>query len=263
MRKFCSAILALIMLLTSVLVGAPISAADTDRAVVSFGSRKACEAIKVSEVKNRMTRGDVDLNGKVNGTDTNYLKRFLCGSLDTDLFPDIYITGDASADGRINGTDVNIIKRIVTGTAKASVYYEYGYSAAPYDRTMDAALLESDRTETNIRALIDFSSYDVSAYSYAVITYLTPYGADGNSSRAVSMALGEGESGKTASLICDGRFHSAVIELSASTLSAETVFDFFTSAEVGDRMFLDSVILCTDAEDASAAAAEQMTRITT
>ena len=257
MRKFYAAMLALIMLFTSAFVGAPISAADTDRADVSFNNAKACETVKVSNTVRALIRGDINLDGKVNGTDTNYMKRFLGGNLNTNMFPDIYITGDVSVDGRINGTDVNILKRIIIGKTEIETYYEYGYSAAPYDRTMDAALLTSDRTETNIRALIDFSSYDVSAYSYAVITYLTPYGADGNSSRAVSMALGEGESGKTASLICDGRFHSAVIELSASTLSAETVFDFFTSAEVGDRMFLDSVILCTDAEDASAAAAER------
>ena len=56
--------------------------------------------------------GDVDGNGRVNGTDISLLRRYIAGGYEIEINT---LAADVNADGRINGTDVSWIRRNVTG----------------------------------------------------------------------------------------------------------------------------------------------------
>ena len=64
----------------------------------------------ITLTKNYVTVGDANGDGRVNGTDTNYMKRTLTGSLTEASAMDINL------DGRVNGTDANLLKRILVGS---------------------------------------------------------------------------------------------------------------------------------------------------
>lgn len=54
--------------------------------------------------------GDANGDGKINGTDINFMKRIIAGTYSTSLSMDI------NGDGSWNGTDANMLKRILAGT---------------------------------------------------------------------------------------------------------------------------------------------------
>ena len=58
--------------------------------------------------------GDVNGDGKVNGTDTNLIFRHVSGT--TELSGDQLKAADVNGDGKINGTDTNLVFRFVSGT---------------------------------------------------------------------------------------------------------------------------------------------------
>ena len=58
--------------------------------------------------------GDVNGDGKVNGTDTNLIFRHVSGT--TELTGDQLKAADVNGDGKINGTDTNLVFRFVSGT---------------------------------------------------------------------------------------------------------------------------------------------------
>ena len=64
----------------------------------------------ITLTKNYIMVGDANGDGRVNGTDTNYMKRTLTGSLTEASAMDINL------DGRVNGTDANLLKRILVGS---------------------------------------------------------------------------------------------------------------------------------------------------
>lgn len=53
--------------------------------------------------------GDINNDGRINGTDLNYAKRILIGNLHP------IGAADINLDGRVNGTDVNQLKRMILG----------------------------------------------------------------------------------------------------------------------------------------------------
>ena len=58
--------------------------------------------------------GDVNGDGKVNGTDTNLIFRHVSGT--TELTGDQLKAADVNGDGKVNGTDTNLVFRYVSGT---------------------------------------------------------------------------------------------------------------------------------------------------
>ena len=79
---------------------------DTTAAEITFTMPEK----DVTLTKNYVTVGDANGDGRVNGTDTNYMKRTLTGSLTEASAMDINL------DGRVNGTDANLLKRILVGS---------------------------------------------------------------------------------------------------------------------------------------------------
>ena len=58
--------------------------------------------------------GDVNSDGKVNGTDTNLIFRYVSGTAE---FTDEQLkAADVNGDGKVNGTDTNLVFRFVSGT---------------------------------------------------------------------------------------------------------------------------------------------------
>ena len=64
----------------------------------------------ITLTKNYVMIGDANGDGRINGTDTNYMKRTVTGDLMGTSSLDINL------DGRWNGTDANILKRILVGS---------------------------------------------------------------------------------------------------------------------------------------------------
>ena len=61
--------------------------------------------------------GDVNGDGKVNGTDTNLIFRYVSGTAE---FTDEQCkAADVNGDGKVNGTDTNLVFRFVSGTIDA------------------------------------------------------------------------------------------------------------------------------------------------
>ena len=58
------------------------------------------------------TPGDVNGDGRINGTDITLLRRYITGGYGTVIVTD---AADVNSDGRLNGTDVTLIRRYVTG----------------------------------------------------------------------------------------------------------------------------------------------------
>lgn len=58
--------------------------------------------------------GDVNGDGKVNGTDTNLIFRYVSGT--TEFTDEQCKAADVNGDGKVNGTDTNLVFRFVSGT---------------------------------------------------------------------------------------------------------------------------------------------------
>lgn len=58
------------------------------------------------------TPGDVNGDGRINGTDITLIRRFIAGGYDVDIIEE---AADINGDGRINGTDVTLIRRYIAG----------------------------------------------------------------------------------------------------------------------------------------------------
>ncbi len=56
--------------------------------------------------------GDVNRDGKVNGTDTNLIFRYVCGL--EDFTEEEMKAADVNRDGKVNGTDTNLVFRYVS-----------------------------------------------------------------------------------------------------------------------------------------------------
>ena len=61
--------------------------------------------------------GDVNSDGKVNGTDTNLIFRYVSGT--TDFSDEQLKAADVNGDGKVNGTDTNLVFRFVSGTIES------------------------------------------------------------------------------------------------------------------------------------------------
>ena len=72
------------------------------------------ESLEESEiVTTDILLGDVNGDGKVNGTDTNLIFRHVSGT--TELNGDQRKAADVNGDGKVNGTDTNLVFRFVSG----------------------------------------------------------------------------------------------------------------------------------------------------
>ena len=69
------------------------------------------------------TMGDVNGDGRINGTDVTLLRRYITGGYGVQIN---IITADINGDGRINGTDVTFLRRYIAGgygvVIKPSIY---------------------------------------------------------------------------------------------------------------------------------------------
>ena len=58
------------------------------------------------------TMGDVNGDGRINGTDVTFLRRYITGGYGVSINE---LAADINGDGRINGTDVTFLRRYITG----------------------------------------------------------------------------------------------------------------------------------------------------
>ena len=72
------------------------------------------EPLEENEVQVDILLGDVNGDGKVNGTDTNLIFRHVSGT--TELSGNQLKAADVNGDGKVNGTDTNLVFRFVSGT---------------------------------------------------------------------------------------------------------------------------------------------------
>ena len=65
-----------------------------------------------SECGDEFTIGDVNGDGRINGTDVTLLRRYITGGYGVSINE---LAADINGDGRINGTDVTLLRRYITG----------------------------------------------------------------------------------------------------------------------------------------------------
>ena len=59
--------------------------------------------------------GDIDLDGKVTGIDSNYMKRTMAGEMQVEEKTDRYFACDMNGDGAINALDSALLRRTIAG----------------------------------------------------------------------------------------------------------------------------------------------------
>ena len=79
---------------------------DASAGVTSF----TMPARSITLTSSYVVVGDANGDGKVNGTDINFMKRIISGTYSKALSMDI------NGDGSWNGTDANLLKRILSGS---------------------------------------------------------------------------------------------------------------------------------------------------
>jgi len=207
-----------------------------------------------------MYRGDLNEDNTVNVRDLSVLRKAIAG--DGSIIYNKTIA-DINADTVLNTRDVLALKKVIAGLDPLTqvTIAGAGSGTATYDQAMDAALLtSSDATADGIDANLTMTAINASDYPYAVITYMTPNKTDDhNSAVATQSAFGAWGNLKDYTLNTDGKFHSEIVDLSdVSTWNGDAAtLRFFKAANVGDRIYIDSIVFTANLSKANSAKAER------
>ncbi len=226
-----------------------------DNITVLFNSSESCEKLTVGAVKTILV-GDINTDGKINSRDGISLKKVNTGNASIDIS-----IADFDNNNKINAKDAISMKKTIAGLSMP-IYREIGTAeGAAYDETQEAAKLTAEGTVSEgIDATLLLDDIDASVYKFAVVTYMTPDSEEfSNTDAACQSAFGAYGNLITYDLICDGYFHSEVIDLSEmSTWNGDKVtIRYFLDANEGDTIFIDSVVFCATNGRASAAASNR------
>lgn len=204
-----------------------------------------------------MDRGDCNADGDITSRDSRLLKQVISG-IDNIEYNEILT--DVNADGDITAKDSRMLKQIIVGTVDpitAVIYSGSGGGTVEYDAIWDSALLTAtDVTDSGIDAYLTMDPISAQDYKFAVISYMTPGRTnDKNSNVAESSAFGAGDDFVEYELTNDGLFHTQIVDISAvdSWRGDNAVLRFFTEAEAGDRIYIDSITFCAGLNKAYAA----------
>ncbi len=211
-----------------------------DNAEFVFGSEADCKALTIGSEETILV-GDLNLDSKINSRDIMKLKKLTVNAESFDVR-----LADFDYNGSINSKDSLFLKQTASGK-RPYAYKTYGSSeAVPFDSEQNSAMLTAkedlDAFDATLKANVNAEDY-----KYAVITYMTPAKTeDKNSETAVNAAFGAGDTLETFELNTDGKFHAQVIDLStlADWDGKDATLRFFTEAETGDRIYIDSIIFC-------------------
>lgn len=220
-----------------------------------FDSEENCSALTVGTVETILV-GDINLDKIINSKDMLLLKQVATGKKEIDCR-----LADFDDNGIINGKDSLSFKKTLLNLI-SPVYKEYG-STEPSEFAADqiAAKLTAKEISTNgLDATLAIDNIDPEVYKYAVVTYMTPNSDEVyNSAIAFQSAFGAYGNLITYELITDGYFHSEVIDLSnISTWNGDkATLRFFTAANEGDTIYIDSVIFTSSESKAESTASNR------
>ncbi len=239
MKKLLSALLTVLFVFSAIV---PVAfAASSDTAEFIFDSESACTPLTFGDEETILV-GDLNLDNKINSRDIIKLKKLTVNgeAFDTRL-------ADFDYNGSINAKDSLFLKQTVSGK-RDPVNKTYGNAeAVPFDESQRSAKLEvNDIDADGIDVTFKTGDIDVSSYPFAIITYMTPYSeAEKNSEAAAESAIGTKDDLVSYDLTTDGKYHSAIVDLSEINdwNGSKVIFRFFTAANAGDTLYLDSIVL--------------------
>ncbi|MBR0303492.1 MAG: dockerin type I repeat-containing protein, partial [Clostridia bacterium] len=206
-------------------------------------------------------RGDVNGDDKINNRDLTMVKRIVVGDTPDGAVEEL---ADVNGDGSFTTKDAAALKKLISGVnqpVKVVISVGGGSGSVAFDSAMQSARLTCDAaTLDGIEATLAMTAISASDYKYAVVTYLTPNAPEaGNANSAVAnkSAFGAWGNLKQYDLTTDGKFHSQVVDLSdVSTWNGDAAtLRFFTAANAGDKLYVDSIIFCANLSRANAAKA--------
>ncbi len=246
MKKILSMLLAAVMLVSSVVnISTAVSEEITlsDNVEYIFDSEADCEALTIGSEETILV-GDLNLDGKINSRDVMKLKKLTVNAEKFDVR-----LADFDYNGSINSKDSLFLKQTASGKRQYA-YKTYGSAeAVPFEATQQAAKLTASAAAADgIEVNLTMTAIDPASYPFAVITYMTPNSeADKNSEAAIESAFGAYGNFVSYELNTDGKYHSAIVDLSeVSTWNGDKVtLKFFTAANEGDTLYLDSIIFTT------------------
>ena len=229
-----------------------------DNASYIFDTPQNCAKLTVSAGVQKY-RGDVNEDDAVDQKDLRDLKKIVAGDNSITYKT---VLADVKVDDSVDTKDTLRLKKVLAGSyALERVTIDEGGASAEYSNTMCSAKLTSSKaTTTGLDATLAMDPINAADYPYAVITYMTPNSTeDHNSSAANKSAFGAWGNLKQYNLTTDGKFHSEVVDLSdISTWNGDrATLRFFVAANVGDVLYVNSIIFCATLSKANAAKAER------
>ncbi len=205
-----------------------------------FDSDADCEALTIGSEETILV-GDLNLDSKINSRDVMKLKKLTVNAESFDIR-----LADFDYNGSINSKDSLFLKQTASGK-RAYAYKTYGSAeAVPFEATqLSAKLTASAAAADGVEVTLTMDAIDAASYPFAVITYMTPNSeADKNSEAAIESAFGAYGNLVSYELTTDGKYHSAIVDLSeVSTWNGDkATLKFFTAANEGDTLYLDSIV---------------------
>ncbi len=196
--------------------------------------------------------GDVNGDNTVNTLDSFMLRRLLAGLGSPTSIADI------NGDGHLSARDSLMLRKYLADQISSLPAAKATSAVKEYDSGTEAVKLTS--MSTNPIIYINLADEGISAtdLKYAAITYMTPASSAAGQSRLAFVPAGAAASScakNTVTLTRDGKFHNAVIDLSAVsgwTGGADGIsIELFTACNIGDIYSIDSIILAETLEEAN------------
>ncbi len=205
-----------------------------------FDSEADCDVLTIGSEEVILV-GDVNEDNKINSRDILKLKRLTVNGEDFDVR-----LADFDFNGSVNAKDSLFLKQTVSGK-RDPVEKTYGSAeAVPFEATQQSAKLTASETAADgIDVTLNMDAIDPASYPFAVITYMTPASeADKNSDAAIESAFGAYGNLISYELETNGKYHAAIVDLSEiSTWNGDkATLKFFTAANEGDTLYLDSIV---------------------
>jgi len=158
--------------------------------------------------------------------------------------------------------------------ASAGLITATNHTNVGYDAGHDALKLQVAGASGDPWALVDLSSYNISAdeYKYVVYTAMTPSGMHQPTPEGELFFSAGSIAGPTAgyssifSVTSDSKFHSKIFEMTNATFWTGKVhsirIDYYCACALGDSAFVDSIIFCNSYEAAQAICVDRETLTT-
>ena len=196
--KVLSALLCIAMILP--LIGATSSLAGSRSVTYSFADGGNFNVISFDTVP--VTRGDVNLDGKLSAKDSLTLKKYIAGqSVAIDM-----VAADSNGDGSVNTADLARVKKLITGSA-AAVNVSVASSSVAYDSLRGAAGITALRNSPAVK--FTFTSRPSSTLAaWAVISY--KYSGASNTTASLSYNGGA----KIPFALTKGDWKTAIVDMS-------------------------------------------------